>query len=137
VNALFTGIYSKIGTAESPTDFYTAIGGRFYHVKAPQGATFPYGVYDMIDDSSELDFNEENLMITIQIDVFAEDNSAKSAGVILGHQKALFDDCALTVSGWRFLSMTREWTVPNHDISRVPPIMGYSSQYEIELEKAR
>lgn len=138
MNVLYTGIFSKMGTSGAPTAFYTAIGGRLYHIKAPQlNATFPYAVYDLITGVDDLDFSDENEIFTIQFDIFSQNNSASEAGTILAALKGLYDDCVLTVTGWRHLSMKRDFTVSNNDFSQVPPIMGYSVQYEIELEKAR
>ncbi|MFH2075420.1 MAG: DUF3168 domain-containing protein [Pseudomonadota bacterium] len=116
---------------------YTAIGGRMYHVKAPQSATFPYVVYEIITATDELDFSQELQVFQVQFDIFTENNSASSAGTILGYLESLYDDCSMTVTGWRFLSMVREFVMSNNDISQVPPIMGYSVQYEIQLEKAK
>ena len=137
MNALFTAIKTKFGTSGSPTALYTAIGGRMYLIKAPQAATFPYVVYELITAVDDLGFSDENELFQIQFDIWTQNNSASSAGTILGHLKSLYDDCELTVSGWRFLSMIREFVVPNNDISQAPPIMGYSVQYEIQLEKVR
>ena len=137
MNVLFTGIFNKMGTAGSPTAFYTAIGGRLYLNKAPQEATFPYVVFFLITNDDELDFSDENKIALIQFNIFTENNSATSAGTILGHQEDLYNDCDLTVSGWRHLSMDLDFIAPNNDLTVVPPIMGYSSQYTIELEKVK
>ena len=55
MNVLFQGIYSKLaGSALN-----TAIGGRLYLKKAPQQATYPYVVYDLITQYDDLDFTDE------------------------------------------------------------------------------
>ena len=142
MNALFTGIYNLF-IADTDHAFYTGLGGRFYHVKAPQVATFPYSVFDMITAVNDLYFADEHDIFQIQIDIFTEDNSAAAAGILLAAMKTMFDDCTLAVDGWRFLYMTRDFVVPNNTLvradgaSRIPPIMGYSTQYEVGLEKAR
>lgn len=139
MNALFTGIYSAFtaGAPGSPTALYTALSGRMYLKKAPQEATFPYVVYDLITAIDELDFTDENETFILQFDIFTQNNSASSAGSILGNLKTLYDDCSLTVVGYRHLYMTRDSVIPNDDIKQVPPIMGYSVQYECQLEKVR
>ena len=124
----------------SSGDFYDAIGGRLYLVKAPQGATFPFAVYDLITATDELDFSEENETFQIQFDIWtqkAASNSMDEAGDILGYLKTVYDDCDLTVDGWRALSMVRDFVVPNNDFSQDPPVLGYSVQYTIELEKSK
>lgn len=136
MNALFTGIYNLF-ISDTGHAFYTGTGGRFYLNKAPQAATFPYCVYHLIAANDELDFGEENEVFQVQFDVFTQNNSALSAGTLLAGLKSRFDDCALTVSGWRHIYMVREFVAPNNDLTEVPPIMGYSVQYEIMLEKAK
>lgn len=135
MNALFTAIYSKMTTG--PPAVYTSVGGRIYLKKGPQQATFPYIVYDLITSIDNLNFTDDNEIFFLQFDIFTENNSATSAGTILANLKALLDDCSLSVTGYRHLYMIRDSVMPNDDITQVPPIMGYSVQYECQLEKAR
>lgn len=141
MNELYEGIYNEMGTSGSPTALYTAIGGRMYPVKAPQGTEFPYVVYDQITSEDELDFNAQNEIFTMQFDVFTQSDDPFSAGTIMGNLKTVYDNCDLTVTGWRSLYMVREFVVPNNDLKEDSPdsipIMGYSIQYEIQLEKVR
>ena len=49
----------------------------------------------------------------------------------------MFDDCTLTVTGWRHLNFQRNLTYPNNDFDQVPPIQGYSVEYDVLLERER
>lgn len=137
MNVLFAGIYNEMGTAGSPTALYTAIGGRLYLGQAPQEATFPYVVYDLITQYDELDFSDEIKIFQIQFDIYSQNNSATEAGTVLASLETVYNNCALTVTGWRHLSMILDFMIPNNDFEEVPPVRGYSVQYKIELEKAK
>lgn len=136
MNAVNTAIFTLFG-ADDEGDFYTAIGGRLRHKKAVQGDTFPYCVYQMVSMTSEFSFDEERRYLQYQFSIFTENNSAASAGTALGYLIALFNNCTLSVSGWRFLSMVLTDVVANDDLSVVPPVMGYTAMFEIEIEKGR
>lgn len=136
MNTLYTGIYNlfKVDTNHA---FYVSVGGRLYPVKAPQETTFPFSVFWSVTAADELDFNEENEIFLIQFDIYTQNNSPLSAGTILANLKTMYDDCSLTVDGWRHLSMVRDFVVSNDDLTEDPAIMGYSVQYSVELEKAQ
>ena len=156
MNSLFTAIYtlftpSTLITEAGDTriteagdtritekfiDFYNDIGGRLYLDVAPQAATFPYCVYTG-DRINEMDFTDERRAFSIQFDIFTQNNSALSAGNILENLKTVFDNCVLSVSGWRHLQFKRDMINPNNDFSQVPPVVGYSIDYDVLLEKAK
>jgi len=117
-------------------DFYDDIDGRLYLDVAPQQSTFPYCVYTG-DRTTELDFSEEHRLFLIKFDIFSQNNSAFEAGEILENLKTMFDNCSLTVTGWRHLQFKRSMVHPNNDFTQTPPIQGYSVEYEVLLEKAR
>ena len=108
-----------------------------YHNKAPQGATFPYCVYFSVSDIDDLDFSEEHEDFLIQFNIFSQNNSAVEAGDLLETLKTMFDNCSLTVTGWRHLQFQRSLTLPNNDFEQVHPVPGYSVEYDVLLEKAR
>ena len=136
MNELFQALYNKYN-ANTSHGAYTNMGGRFYLNKAPQNATFPYCVYFSVIDIAEVDFGEEKEDFTIQFNVFSQNNSASEAGTILGNMKSLFDDCSLTVTGWRHVYMQRVNVIPNNDFAQDTPIQGYSIEYDILIEKTK
>ena len=136
MNSLFTAIYNRF-SATTTSGFYNDISGRLYHNNAPQGATFPYCVYFSVDDDNEIDFTDEREDFLLQFNIFSQNNSASQAGTLLESLKTMFDNCSLTVTGWNHLQFLRDRVHPNNDFSQVPPIQGYSIEYNILLEKQR
>jgi hypothetical protein len=136
MNSLFEAIYNHFSDTTG-SGFYNDVSGRFYHNVAPQGATFPYCVYFSVADVDELDFTDEREDFTLQFDIFSQNNSALEAGNLLESLKTMFDNCSLTVTGWRHLQFKRDMVNPNNDFSQVPPIQGYSVDYDVLLERQR
>ena len=136
MNALFQGIWNWFSNTTG-SGFYIDISGRMYHNVAPQGATFPYCVYFSVSDVDELNFTDEHEDFLIQFNIFSLNNSATEAGTLLESLKTMFDNCNLTVTDWRHLKFQRDFVIPNNDFSQVPPIQGYSVQYNVLLEKER
>ena len=136
MNSLFAAIYNQF-SASTTTGFYNDISGRMYHNVVPQGATFPYCVYFSVSDVDELNFTDEHEDFLIQFNIFSLNNSATEAGTLLESLKTMFDNCNLTVTDWRHLKFQRDFVIPNNDFSQVPPIQGYSVQYNVLLEKER
>ena len=74
---------------------------------------------------------------TIQFNIFSQNNSALEAGNLLESLKTMFDNVSLTVTGWRHLQFQRDSVTPNNDFKQVPPVQGYSIDYNVLLEKLR
>ena len=136
MNVLYTGITSLF-TGATGHAYYTAIGGRQYLKKAPQGATFPYCVYFPVSSIADRSFTTMEEEYLIQFNIFSRKNSASEAGTILAALFTRYDYCTLTVAGYNFISMQRDFTVPNDDFSQDAPIYGYSVQYTTIIEKSR
>ena len=136
MNALYKAIYNKFN-ASTGHGAYTSVSGRFYLNVAPQATTFPFVVYFEVTDVDDLYFTEELQEYLMQFNIFSQSNSSLEAGQIFENIKSLFDNCNLTVTDWRHIGFQRKLTVPNNDFTQVPPIQGYSVQYNIILEKAR
>jgi len=136
MNNLFKGIYDHF-SATTDSGFYNDVSGRLFHNVAPQGSTFPYCVYFSVDDLDDLDFSDEHEDFLLQFNIFSKSNSALEAGELFESLKTMFDDCNLNVTGWRHLEFKRNMTVPNNDFGQVPPVQGYSVDYNVLLEKER
>lgn len=139
MNALQTGIYTLYNTANTlKTALYvSATYPGMYLNAAPQHAPYPYCVYFIVTDDYDIDFSDERESVLVQFNLFDENSSSSNVGSILEKLKSLFDDCALTVSGWNDLFMVRNFVIPNNDFSQDTPIQGYSTEYEVTLEKQR
>ena len=129
MNALFTGIYSKFS---NDTDLSGAVTG-LYLSEAPQNVAFPYAVYFMVSDTHDWQFVEEFEEVLIQFNIFSESASIAEAGTILGYLKTLYDDCALTVSGYDHIYMQREFIYSYRDADAMT--WAYSVQYRVYLKK--
>jgi len=136
MNSLFTAIYDRFSSTTG-SGFYNDLSGRMYLNNAPQETAFPYCVYFSVTDYDDLDFTEEHEDFLIQFNVFSENNSAAEAGNLLESLKTMFDNCSLTVTDWRHLQFQRHLVIPNNNFTQVPPIHGYSVEYDVLLEKAR
>lgn len=136
MNSLFKAILNRFATTTS-SGFYNDISGRLRLNKAKQGEIFPYCVFFSVSDIDDLDFTEEHEDFLIQFNIFSQNNSAVEAGDLLETLKTMFDNCSLTVTDWRHLQFKRSLVMPNNDFSQVPPIHGYSIEYEVLLEKER
>lgn len=140
MNPLFQAIYNKYNVSTGH-GAYTSVSGRFYHNVAPQGVTFPYVVYFEVTNIDDLYFAEEQENFLIQFDIYSQaksqNRSALEAGQIFENFKSLFDNCILTVTDWRHIGFQRDLTIPNNDFTQDPPVLGYSVQYDVLIEKER
>ena len=137
MNELFTAIWN-IFIANPLEGFYLAVGGRMHKYVAPQESTFPYSVFQIVGDDTDFDFTDTREEITIQFDVYSQDNSNTEAGNLIQSLKDMFDNAQLSVSGWNVISWTRQNPArPKNDFKQVTPIQGYYVEYDIILEKQR
>jgi len=137
MNSLFQAIWNKF-SANTTTGFYKDISGKMYLDSAPQGTQFPYCTYFSVDGQTEYDFSDENVDFLLQFDIFTQSNSSIQAGQLLESLKTMFDDCSLTVTGWRHLDFKRiDPGIALNDNSQEPPIKRYKVEYEVLLEKGR
>jgi len=136
MNSLFQAVYNRFSSTTG-SGFYNDVSGRMYLGHASQGATFPYCVYFSVTDGNDLDFSDEREDFLLQFNIFSQNNSSFEAGNLLESLKTMFDNCSLTVTGWRHLQFQRGNIYPNGDYTQVPPIQGYSVEYNVLLEKAR
>jgi hypothetical protein len=112
MKALFTGIYNLFSAAPT-TALNTAIGGRFYSHEAPQEAVYPYCIYNMVSDVPEFTFggHYDLSIFRIQFSLYSQKSSSTEVLNAYENLKTLFDGCKLTVTGYSFVSCTRELAV--------------------------
>ena len=130
---LFTGMMTYFNVA--PTDaFYVAIGGRLYNTIAPQPTTYPYAVFFLVVDMPEHRFGGEvEEYITIQFNIFSDTNSGVEVNDLFTKLKARFDNCTLTVSGYRHIEFTRGLSMLIRDEERA--VWQYAVEYDVMIEK--
>jgi hypothetical protein len=49
VKPIIAAIYTKLSSATGTGSFHALVGGRYYHVEAPQNSAFPVCVYKLSD----------------------------------------------------------------------------------------
>ena len=130
---LLTGIYTLFSALPHNT-FYNAIGGRLYHANAPQEATFPYCVVESVSHEYDWNFTDTFESVLIQFSIFTEERSASNIGVHWNKLATLFDDAAVSVSGYNEISMIRQQSRLLRDIEN--NIWQYVVEYECFLEKS-
>jgi len=129
---LITAIYSK-ATGGGNT-FTTALGGRIYFNEAAQRADMPYSVFSLVSAVPEyyLQFRHESVLV--QFNIFDESRSAVNVSTYAGYCKDLFDDCAMTVTGYTMILFEREQErVLRNDMTENTWL--YNIQYRVTLSK--
>ena len=135
MKAIYDAIYAKFAPSGTKPSVYSDLGGRMYPHEAPQGVTFPYGVYMLIGDSPDYYFDDEQLEdLTVQFMLFDKPGNSSSVNLMTyyGHLDALYNKCSLTVVGYTHLEMVREWGYPLRDLEN--NIWQYVVQYGVLLE---
>jgi hypothetical protein len=88
-------------------DFYNDIGGRFFEDEAPAGAEFPFAVFQVVTSAPERTFTEYFRETLLQISLFSLLQNPVPGEIkdMYDHQKALFDEKPLNITGNTLLWM--------------------------------
>ena len=116
---------------------YLALGGRLYLGQAPQSATVPYCIYTMVSQVAGWTFTNAEETFRVQFSVWSQSASAVEALDAAAALWALFDDCALTVTGYRHVYMQRELSVLLREDAGDEIWWHHATDYRIMLEKSR
>jgi len=130
-NDVIKGVYSKFtGSA-----LQTALGGlKLFYKNVPQTTALPYADVDIATIDYDENFNEEGDIVTLVFRVFDDDRS--DCGDLCDTLTQLFDNCVLTVSGWRHIYFSREFIQPIDDFENMQaPIFGWVIQYAVYVEQ--
>lgn len=101
MNSLFSAIMTKTtGSALS-----TYVGGRIYLDAAPDGAVYPYVVFFLVSGNPDKTFTEHFTDTLIQFSLFSASSGATEITTMYTNLKALFDECALTITGSKLVWM--------------------------------
>ena len=128
MKALFEAIYNQYSTVN---DFRTAVS-QFYLNSAPQDIDRPYAVFQLITNVADYNFSSTFDEAELQIDII-DDNTSADILDYADKCMALFDDCNLTVTGYQFLKMERDWNQLSEDPAE--EIQRYTIQYTVWLRK--
>lgn len=134
MNALDTAIYSRL---QGGTALTTLLAGTtsVYHLQAPEGAAYPYCVWNIQGGGDEnLDANRtKNLVVFVR---GYSKTSAAQAGSVDSQIDTLLHLSPLTVSGWTNIWLARETdleTVQTEASGQVIHMAG--GMYRVRLDK--
>ena len=129
---LFDAIYDKLAGSDLATNH---IGTRMYLSQAPQRATFPYVTYELITGTTDWTFcaDMEFEDMVIQFNLFSDNlSSAVEVTGMFTDLTALYDWCNLSVTGYTYLYMRREFFHLVRDVEN--GVWQYIAQYAVMLE---
>ena len=104
MNALLTAVYGKT----SSSALSTAVNGRIYYDRAPDGCEFPYVVFSVISSVPDWMFTERFEDTLIQFDLFSLSEDSAEIANMYADLKALFDDCSLTITSETLIWFRRQ-----------------------------
>lgn len=130
---LTAAIYSHFITGSN--DLKTALSSQLYPHEAAESATFPYGVYYFVTSDNDLFFSDEHELPIIQFTLFSEADGSDEVQTAAGYLEALFDNAALSVSGWSTIKFQRSNKQLLRDKER--KTWAYHIDYMVTLERER
>jgi len=133
MKVVLEAIYSKFAPAGAKPAFYTDMGGRLRLFTALQNEAYPFCTYTLIGNGLETWFDGETQeLISVQFNIYANESSAQNITDYFEDLKTLYDECALSVTGWSHLRMERNWAYLLRDEKN--NVWQYSVQYRIRIE---
>ncbi|MBA7574394.1 hypothetical protein ES708_16200 [subsurface metagenome] len=132
MQVLFESIWNKYNGSSG---LKAATTGGMYFTEAPQGSSYPYGVYNLISDVPSWVFGTgsnttmENCII--QFNLFDDNSSSEDINTAYTALTGLYDWCNdLNTSGYSNIYMKRELS----SLTRESGIFNYMIQYRIEIQ---
>lgn len=105
---LVAAIYNKLASVTSAGSFHALLGGRYYHVEAPQNTAFPMSVYTLDSIDNDDQFNGSRILRgSLTFDIYVEGKAGAASAMAI--EEALFgllDQQALTAVGITYGSPT-------------------------------
>lgn len=93
-------IYDRLASVTSTGSFHDLVGGRYYHMEAPQNTGFPIAVFTLEGVDNEDQFGGSRILRgSVTFDIYVE--AKTGAAVAMDIEEALFgllDQSALTAS---------------------------------------
>ena len=128
MQVLFEGIWSKFD--KDTTGLKAAIDGMYF-TEAPQGQTYPYGVYHLISNVPSWTFDADMENYLIQFNLYSEKKSSTDINAAFTALTGLYDWCTLDIDGYSHIYMKREIS----NLTRESDIWNYFVQYRLEVQK--
>jgi hypothetical protein len=105
MKAISQAIFTKCAVG---TSLYTALGGRIYKGRAPSAAAYPYCVFMLVTDVPGNIWAANIQDSRWQFSLFSTTSGSTEVEDLYTYLKALYDDCALTVTGATHVRMVRD-----------------------------
>lgn len=102
IGNLATAIMTKFGatTGGSNNSFYTAVNGRLFYGRAPEGAEYPYSIFMIPDHGTDRTFTEDYRDLLVQFNHYSDKPlDHTECGLVACYCEALFDCVSLTITG--------------------------------------
>ena len=133
---LTTGIMTLFNTSNT---FNTAIGGRLFKGRVPEGTPLPYAMFFVVSDVQADTFKDTIADVAIQFSLFSGSSSSAEIEDMYTALKALFDDAIFTVTGNTIVSMIRQQagflSVPADTVEGTEEIWQYDIDYNCILQR--
>ena len=133
MNALFLGIWNKY---DGDDTLKASLTGGLWNTRVRQGKDMPYANFTMMSDIPNNTFTEDIEEYVFQFNIFYKEVdevvAVTAITTIYENLVALYDDCELTVEGYTFIAMTREFSTYFYTGNDV---WQYNIRYRIELQK--
>lgn len=133
MQVLFESVYNKFTGSTGAGSLYVELGGRLHFTEAPQGSSYPYGVYHLISNVPSWIFgDDENTMenYIIQFNLYSENSSSTEVNTAFSALTTLYDWCDLNTSGYSNIYMKREMSL----LTRESDIWNYMISYRTEIQ---
>lgn len=127
MQVLFQGIYTKFSNDAALSGAVTGM----YLTEAPQGTVYPYIVYFEITNVPDWTFTEDMENFLIQFSIYDSNSSSTNILSIFEKLKTCYDWKNLTVTGYNFIYLKREFDV----LTRENSIWKMDVQYRLEIQK--
>jgi len=128
MQVLFESIWNKYNGSSG---LKATIEGMYF-TEAPQGQTYPYGVYHLITNVPSWTFDADMENYIIQFNLFNDDSSSTDINTAFKALTDLYDWCDLDTSGYSNIYMKREIS----NLTKESDIWNYFVQYRIEVQKS-
>ena len=110
-NLVLAGITSKL----SGSTLSSLLGGRVYSRYAPENTQFPFAVVDIPTITHDWTFTETIEDLDVYFNLFSKSASESEITGLENALYSLFDNCALTVTGYTHVFMQRDVSNAMHD----------------------
>ena len=102
MSVMTDGLFTLLSTDQTAGSFYEDVGGRIYGIESEHGDTFPYCVFNVLDDPPvRYGGNVNDIEATVQIDLWGDKGLGyDSLSDINNKLYTVLDGVAVTITGF-------------------------------------